>query len=489
MPPILEFTDAADVHVDTLVFAAVAPGVPGDWQDLRIWNDRLALGADTARTPRLYALAKPRGASVPFEASGVPVLTYRAIEVDVVGSGVRSLGVAADIVLPDISPETFLAIRIRVRAPSGFTLAAADVQLSFDDDPYQDLGNAAPSPGGLDFGQAYSQLFEGGAVTETGSPSTSVTVAGGAAQVDGRIRGWATADYALGSLDGDAVALASGETYGALVTVGLGGPHVVKGSKVTGSPAPADFPLVPLGEVLLAKAIQAFGANVLTADITDLRVVGGFAVSAPGGLGLRVGPGIGIIGRRRVRSDVVTDFTAAASVTDAVLWRNEQRELVSTDGTPLEPGEALCRYSTDGSAVIATEDLRRVAGPWLSASIALPGLVTGEWAQAQLPSGGVEICPLRGVLVGVGDDPVTLGGTSGAWEVEIELWLSGAWATIYPDGAPSIAFDAALTWIAPTPQVLHFEAPMIRARLVTLPAGGSLAPIGVTIRYRAAYAG
>ena len=489
MATLLGWTTTGDVPVAALSFPAVAPGVPSAWQDLRLWNDRLAAGADDARSVRLSALAKARGASVPFEASGVPVLDFRAVEIDVFGAGVQSIGTASEIVLPDIAAGEFIAIRARVRGPAGFALAAADVLLRLTDDPYEELGNTAPTPGGIDLGQRFSQLFEGGLVTETSSPSTSITLAAGAAQIASSIRGWATQDLALGSLDGDGAALASGEAYGALIVATLAGPVVVKGSKVTGSPAPGDFPLKPLGTVALASAIQGFGVNVETADIVDLRTMGGFAVSAVGGLGLSAGKGIAIVGTRRVRADVATAFAAGASLADAVLWLDERRQLVSTDGSPLVPGEPLLRYSTDGTTVTATEDLRRVAGAWRCASIALPGLVTGEWSPVPICPAGIEVCPIRGVVVSVGDDPVTLGGTAGSWEIEVEAFVAGAWVSIYPDGAPTIAFDAALPWVAITPQLLHFEAPMLRARVVALPTGGTLAPIGVTVLYRAAYVG
>jgi len=489
MPTKLSWTDDADEPVTSLTFASFAPGSPSAWQDLRLWNDRLSEGADDARSVRLSAMAKPRGASVPYEATGVPVLTYHAIEVEIVGAGIVALGTSSEIVVPDIAAGEFVAVRVRVRAPAGFSLAAADVLLRLSDDPYEELGNAAPSPGGIDLGQSFSQLFEGGAVTETSSPSTSVTVAAGAAQVGGRIRGWATQDLVLGSLDGDGDALASGEAYGALVVETLDGPAVVKGIKVTGSPAPGDFPLAPLGAVPLASAIQGFGVNVENADITDLRVMGGFAVAATGGLGLSAGKGIAIVGTRRVRADVATSFTAEASVTGAVLWLDERRQLVATDGSALVPGEPLLRYSTDATTVTATEDLRRVAGPWLRGSAMLPGLVADEVAPIALPPGGIEICPLSGVVVSVGDDPATLANTSVDWEIEIEAFIAGTWTTIYADGAPTIAFDAALPWTAPTPQLLHFEAPMLRARVVSVPTGGDLAPIAVSVLYRAAYAG
>lgn len=489
MPTRLEWTTDADVPVATLTFASVAPGAASAWQDLRLWNDRTALGADTARAVRVSALAKPRGASVSYEASGVPVLTWRAIELDVAGQGIRSLGVAAEISIPDIAAEAFVAVRVRVKAPAGFSLAAADVLLRLSDDPYEDLGSAAPAPGGLDLGFPLTQLLEGGLVAPTGPASTAVAVAAGAGQFVGRLAAWPATDVTLGSLDGAAEALTTGQAYPAIIVVDTAGPRVVKGLRVTAPPPSDSYPATPAGTYALAKAVQRYGANVEAGDLTDVRVIGGFAVSEAGGLGLLVGPGVSLVGNRRVRADISTSFTAAASVTDRTLWLDESRQIVSTDGSALIPGEALARYSSDASAITALTDLRRVAGPWLSASIALPGLATGEKQQAQLPPGGVEICPLRGVVVGVGDDPVTLGGTSGAWQVEIEAWIAGAWTSIYPNGAPSIAYNAALTWAAPTPQVLHFEAPMIRARLVTLPAGGTLAPIGVTIRYRAAYAG
>jgi hypothetical protein len=93
------------------------------------------------------------------------------------------------------------------------------------------------------------------------------------------------------------------------------------------------------------------------------------------------------------------------------------------------------------------------------------------------------------VVVSVGDDPATLANTSVDWVIEVEALLSGAWTSIYPDGPPTIAFDAALPWVAPTPQSIAFEAPMLRARVVSVPTGGTLAPIVVSVLYRVACAG
>jgi hypothetical protein len=485
----LEWTTDADVHVDALTFASVAPGSPSAWQDLRLWNDRTALGADTARAVRVSALAKPRGASVPYEASGVPVLNWRAIEVDVAAQGIRSLGVAAEISIPDIPAESFIAVRVRVKAPAGFSLDAADVLLRLADDPYEDLGSAAPSPGGLDLGFPLTQIFEGGLVEPTGPTSDAVTVAAGAGQFVGRLSAWPETEVTLGSLDGAAEALTAGQAYPALIVVDTDGPRVVKGLRVTSPPPSDSYPATPAGAYALAKAVQRFGEDVESADLTDLRVLGGFAVSAPGGLGLLVGPGASIVGTRRVRADIATSFTAEASVTDQILGLDEQRQVVSFDGVPPYPTEPLARYSTDGSAVTSYFDLRRVAGPWRVGSAALPGLVAGEIAPILSALGGVEICPIRGVVVSVGDDPATLANTSVDWVVEIEAFLAGAWTSIYPDGPPTIAFDAALPWVAPPPQSIAFEAPMLRARVVSVPTGGDLAPIAVSVLYRVACVG
>ena len=489
MPTDLEWTDAANTPIAALTFAAVAPGVASAWQNLRLWNDRDSSGADDARGVRLSALAKARGASVPYEATGIPILTYRAIEIDVTGAGIRSLGTSAEIVLPDIAAGEFLAIRARVRGPAGFALAAADVLLRLTDDPYEDLGNAAPTPGGIDLGQTFTQLFEGGAVSEDSPASEFVAVARGAAQVAGRMRAWADQTLELGPDDGDAATLASGESYGALVVVGPGGLEVVKGSKVTGSPAPGDFPLTPLDTVPLASAIQRFGENVETADLVGLRTIGGFKVSATAGFGLSIGKGIGIVGTRRVRGDVAIPFAAGASLTDAVLWLDERRQAISTDGTPLVPGEPLARYSTNGSAVTAIEDLRRVAGAWPVVSASLPGAAGGESAILAIPSSGIEICPIRGVITSLGDTPGALGNTSGEWEIDVEALIGGTWTSIYPDGAPTIAFDAASSWVTVTPQLMHFEAPALRVSLLAVPTGGTLAPLSVSVAYRAAYVG
>lgn len=500
----LQLYDSTDSSLNpTLSFTAVQNGTPSAAQTLHLWNDfGLVLSADDAEDVLIWALSSESGAgehSAEHELAANRWIEVRAV--GVTGTGIEAqttawtpIGKAATLSLRTIPANCARYLEVRINIPAGAGSRAGDVLiLATDGGIAQALGDGhyEGSSGVLaGLGDAnVSQLLSGAVFSPSGPADDNVTVSTAIGVVSGYPFCLVEHQETFTDVDGDAATLAAGESYGAtlsiLLTAGVPSVTQTKGSKVTGSPTPDDYPEVPDGELFIGHVEVPYGLAIDTGQLDQTTVKrGGYDLTySASSLGVTVSGGRAICGNALLRSGLGTDLTLAAS-DETWIWVQPNGQIAQslTDVAPTARSLALWKVTTDGSGVTAVVDLRTWTGPNVGV---LPfqqrgTLAANDYTYATLPLGGpCYIFPLGGVVMGLGDE----GGTSGSTVGDLE-WASDTatptWTTLYTssgsvDLRPTLAHDAGLMVAkGDAPEVLVLPGgAMVRWKVVSVPGTAS----------------
>jgi hypothetical protein len=280
-----------------------------------------------------------------------------------------TLGASSVLLIPLIPPGCDVSLRRKLHVPA----SASNVAWRIADTWFvNETARPLPVPlSRLDRGiatfagdYAHRGVLHGCRVTASGSPDDEVHCAAGLFQVAGAPKGKITTDHTLNQNDGAAAALAAGQSYIAIVTLGAAGETVRKGTKAT-SPAP---PTVPADEDPIASVsvtYQVGGTSVIEeADITDLIVYERYYAEAGVGLQAVVHAGEALANdswrwsARKVTAVLVDDD-------DNYIWLTGAGGLAVNQDLADPPDTAalpIWRFTTASGVITEIEDLRRYLG-------------------------------------------------------------------------------------------------------------------------------
>lgn len=388
--------------VEDLAFTGPGPGgkvqagADSDEIELHVWNDQGNPGGQARRNVALVFQVEHPSTPDVFVSTGFPPvdeLWGRAKIIDydnaaaptwtVPASDWQSMGAYALLLLGDVPPDCAVFLKLKLHPPSYSNPNAWRFGLSANVDEYS--RPLPPSLSLLDRGilvgigdGARSGLIRGGETTATGTPDDEVHVAAADWERAGVRLGKIVTDHTLNQNDGAVAALATGESYLALLTLGASGVTVTKGLKGASPASPA----APAGEPLLARVTVDFdagGTSVIGADdVEDLRLFDRFAAVAGAGLNLVLHSGQALGGYTHRYQSGKQEVALSPSDTfylyqlESGLWAAATVEERPTTGSLGPWWEA----DTDGSAVIDLRDRRTYAGR--SIDLALAGALPGS---------------------------------------------------------------------------------------------------------------
>jgi hypothetical protein len=287
----------------------------------------------------------------------------------------------------------------------------------------------------------HSALLRGFQVTAAAPAANRVHVAAGQLVHRGRLVGLVAADIVLDQLDGAAEALAPGQLYYAVLSVGATGVTVTKGGRGSAPARPAPPPWEP---PLAAVAVrhEADASEIGPTDIEDLRVFDRYHAEPGAGLQLRLHAGRAIAGGTLRYHSTPTDLILPPTATTS-LWQRASGawELAAPTDPPPETTALgpLWIATTDAAGVTELLDRRVFAADTVVIPLRGPlPAAPGQIAEAVLLHDGLV---LEDVLYRLSDNG---GGTAG--QTQLALLLDGA--TLYPsavqdDHRPAWPFDAA----------------------------------------------
>lgn len=464
--PALQWYDDTGATLNPTLTFTPDNGAPGTAQTLRLYNDQGgALVADPAEDVLITVLTRAAGSTDPFTATHELAASgwLEARAVDASGTGIVSqvtpwtpVGGGRFLATRPIPSDCYRSIEFRPNIPGGAgTVASEALARAYHsgESTVMEDGTYASGVQGIVCGLgdgATTGILDGGALTESGSPSNTVEVATVVWQHEGEPKVKVAHTLTFSNADSAAATLASGEAYPATLSLGAGpSVTVTKGVKGT-APLDADaWPEVPDGEELLGKVNVPFDATINTADIdqTSRRFIG-FGYESDG-LEFYVHGGVAIVGGRMVRKGSRLSVTLDASDTSFV-WTHPDRSISATLTEVAPVAGALLHYevTTDGSGVTEVIDRRTWIGPNLYVlTLSKAGtLASSDKGYGVLPRNSrAYLLPVRGILAAVG----AAGSGSGATTFDVQYSEDGgAWTTIFtsspsPDLRPSIPHSAA----------------------------------------------
>jgi hypothetical protein len=285
----------------------------------------------------------------------------------------QPLGHLSDGVLPDILPGNTIFFDFWVeQASTSAGGGAISLKIAIDED-------AAAVPveyglsligRGIDSGVNLpkSFLIAGRVLTASGSPDDLVHYALGS----WLFQGVAGSDGSGGTVtlnqnDVAAAALAAGEGYRAAVSQGSSStPTVTKGVKASMTGAGPDYPVVPVGEVLLGFVLvlyDAGGGAIATGDITQDDLTYGRYKITTSGLVASVHTGEALIANFRQVRAVKGDVALVAASTNRIWLEYTGAVTVTQTAAQPSPGALLLgTFTTDGSGVTGSTDDRVYIG-------------------------------------------------------------------------------------------------------------------------------
>lgn len=370
-------------------------GADSDEIEVHVWNSKGDPGGQTVRNAALVFQVEDPGNPNVFVSTGFPPVDELWARIKIIGYdnggdptwSVAStdwlpLGAYALALLGDIPPDCAVYVKLKLHPPTYAAESSWRFGLSALRDEYS--RPVPPALSALDRGilvgigdWSRSGLLTGGEVTATGTPDDEVHAAAADWERAGVRLAKIVSDHQLNQNDSAVAALASGESYLALLTLGASGVTVTKGLK--GS-APAS-PAAPAGEPLLARVTvqyQAGGTSVIgPEDVEDLRVFERFACIAGAGFNVELHSGQSLGGGTHRFQNGIQEVALSASDTfylyqlESGLWAAATSETPPTTGA-LGP---WFEVDTDGSAVTAIRDRRTYAGRAIDLALkgALPG--------------------------------------------------------------------------------------------------------------------
>lgn len=355
------------------------------------------------------------------------------------------IGAYAALHIPNVLAGGIRTLQLKMRPPSNASVANWRWALSTIE-----LEHARAVPAALTFHQrgiltgvgdpARFGLIRGGAVTVSAPEDDEIHVAAAAWLHRGRVRGKIATDHVLNQQDGAAAALAAGEAYEAVLSLGAAGVTVTKGLKAVAPVKPA----VPAGEPFLRyeRVVFQAGASVIAvADLSGTTLYDRHLVEAGAALEALVHPGQAIGGGTwrywSPRQSVPLEDDAVNR-----LWQLASGLFeVTTDDVPPELTAIgpWAEITTAAGVVTEIKDLRTYADDTVVLHLRgdLPG-APGEIVSALVEH---EHLALERIVARLSDNG---GGASD--ETVLDLKVNGA--TVYTsfaidDQRPHFPFDAA----------------------------------------------
>lgn len=501
MAPRLEIYLGGTSTLASLITETLDAGTATTPATYDIWNDKGgATNADPLKNARIV---QRYWNGTQWVANGYPPVDELWYAVAVTGAiktgdpnmadqstGYVRVGKNSELALGDIPKNCARTISVFRSVPAGAAENGHryDLFLVFDEASMPLTRGIALALGG---GVVPDRLVSGGGVRRlrngrnlTGAGTDVVTISKGRYTYDGVPKTKLQATATLNQQDGSAAALASGESYKAVLSQQNGGAvTVTKGTKGT-SPA---TPSTPAGEILLGVVTVLFRSGgtsqINQSDIDTTGVIyGEYLPYAGTGLTLWIGAGESI-------SDVDTNtfhgaestLNLTASATNHVWVNPDGTFQANTTGTAPQTGsEKIAGVVTGASAITSVTDKRdwsdRVVDLRPLRFLGVPHAASGlDYVQAPCELWLGEVALMLGQL--------GAGATSGNFKVALTLIdegadITGAGTTIYTsfatdDQRPKIPFNATSLIARNTDHEVTSikKGQWIRLDIVEIPAG------------------
>lgn len=491
MPPHIQLLTVAGA-VPPPIEISISGGEESAANVIEIWNDKADafLDTTTAQDVRVKLLTSSVIGYLedetpiygPFVAYGEPITDERwgrfrithsltAAGASTSGaSGTNPIGANAEILIPDLAPQTGVRVEFFVAAPVGQTADATKVKL-------QVVGNVASSPLAQMVALASGSgvipadrviglraLRHGGVVTA--DDSDTVSVGRGQLVHDGTVVTFVASEEVFDLEDGDAVELDAAEAYNVTLSLTSAGAVVAtRGPKAEA----VEYPATPSGNVFLAhltvESADGIAVTVAQSSVDQSAVrFAEFLVRDGGGLSVTVAPGDGLTAtdhRQYLSHQIVVAL--AASVTSRV-WRNPDGSIVDTltDAPPVAGSDLLAFVTTDTDSVTSIVDARSFVHRALVMD-RIELAYVGELSALAEPSHGLALAYAHGDFeieaVELNLSDADAGWTGGAIRADVRAFAPGApipfpaggagtgGASIFTssatdDARPVIAFDA-----------------------------------------------
>ncbi|MEM9598459.1 MAG: hypothetical protein AAGD06_29605 [Acidobacteriota bacterium] len=507
MPTELQWIDptTSEPFAGAIPFTGVQNGTPSASVAVELRN----VGTEPGNGLRLSAIGRrPAAQGQPpadFQESGLPVLDRRGLQLRLTG-GVGGLPVDATawkpfgagvwVDLPDLPAGTGVAAELRAALPLGTGTDDVEVRLRIDDEASVPLARGVfESAGsgvvlGLGDGETTALFQTSGPITTSSPADAFIHLPDVGYLHRGQPYARLSESLELDSLDGDGVALAAGQGYAGAVTLGANGAlTVTKGPAVALPITAEEWPAPPAGELLWLWAHRAFDGAIELADVEVAAVPAFFGLADVQGLTVRLGPGRAIVGDFLVRTAAEQQVDLPDDA-DSTVYLQSDATLAVTAGDPPEP-RALPLWSSTAlaGAVTGVQDRRRFLGRSVPVSLHIPNPTVGDVAVWSNPFDVPLVLPPAGaVTFHLHDDPATLGATTGAWVVDLEIReLGGSWTSLFvsqatQDRRPRIAYDGPEVSVDAWPEVLVLPArSLLRVRVVEIAAdGAAVSGLGVS---------
>lgn len=450
-------------------FGTVANGAESSAWPVHVWNQLDDATADTAEDVRIRVLASTDGGTtwsathtavadgwVQMQVSGTTEGSSNTISDQT--TSYRPVTVTNPLLLDQIPSDCARHINVKIVMPSG-AVGSSEVRLRLEADwasPFTTtgLGHYETGGSGVFHGlgdQAYTDLLQGGALTETGTPDQYTQVADLMWVHNGIPYVKLAHQIDLGANDGDAAALTAGNEYIATLSVGSSTTLTITRSSQGAAPlANSNRPAVPTGERLVGYVKRHFDAIINTSDISQAAADGfayGFFYLETSGLTATIHRGTATVNNSVVRWTSSRNVTMTASETNTIYVQpNGTLENVVSGAAPTDGrSEAIWEVTTDGSGETARRDLRVWQGGKIhKVEFRHDGTISAsDERHAMVPT--VRDCYVllpNPIFASLGTTGTTSGNT--VWDIESSD-AGAAFTTLFTSGAterPTIAYNA-----------------------------------------------
>ena len=456
-------------------------GSNSDTLTVHVWNDK-GNGGGQAVSDVLFGLRTedPQSAGS-YLATGVPPQDelwgrMRIVGFDNTGDATfsvdntdwRNVGAFAWLMIGAIPADCAVYVEVRFRPPAAATSTTYRHELiSIYDE------NSQPAPlalhkvaAGIVHGvgdASHSGVLSGCDLSASSTPDDEVHSAPGFWVHKGTLYGKTETDHVGNQTDGSSQALAVGESYWLLITLGAGTTTETKGDKGTTPVKPA----VPAGELFVGYAevkYDAGGSTIETGDIDTTRplLYDRYHAVDGGGLTLDIHPGQAVAGGTWRYSAEIMPVALTDDTTNYV-WQSAAGTFTATT-TSAPPDDAAVLFFevlTASGSISSITDRRVTAGELVTLRIRGDISGTGEIGESLVVQR--ERLFVERVFARLSDN----GGTAGSTTLDVELDATTIFTTqtAGKDQRPDFAHDAStLTSSAAVPEVVELR----RDQVVTL---------------------
>ena len=481
---------------DTLITAAISlsaeQGNVGSAVEIRAWNNRSGVGADTRQDLYLEVLEVVAG--VP-KSSGTEALDQYHVQARVVSglnqtvqaSGWVAIGAARWLEVPPLANDTGVKLEVRLAPPAHATSTSVTVRfhlISRSTRPIP-LGLSRRAGDAIFHGigdGSYSALASFDGLAENGTPDDQVAIGRLEWVYEGVFHALASHLVTLDDTDGSAATLGAGEAYIAVLTAAAGTITITKGDKGATPTAPS----APADELLLGEVLREFDGLIHDADITEQYTLGFFAFDSAA-LTAQIGPGDGLVLDQVIHHDGISTATLVDDDTNELFLMPDGSLGVTTDGSKPDPNALLIWEPTTASGVVTGTVDRRLFAPVEEREILIstgsPVAVNDERQSASVHNRPWCLLPVVPVSLWLHD--AGSGLSSGVTRVDIEYSDNGgSWTSLFAADAdmPQVAYnDSTLVDHSAKPTVVAIPArSRLRARVDAVPTG-TTAPSGITV--------